>query len=94
MITELLQKSITEEDIGADVDTTSVPLGNERATLFKKYPIPPVLTLKVPAFKSNLHAMDATSIKVLATPNQRVVVHIEALDKNLKWFSAACTFKW
>ena len=35
MITELLQKSITEEDIGADVDTTSVPLGSERATLFK-----------------------------------------------------------
>mgnify|MGYP006283542423 CR=1 FL=1 len=94
MITEIIQKAMTDDDIGADVESKAVPVGSERTSLFKKYKVPPVLTLQMPAFKSEFHECEAFKLNVLATPNQRAIVLIEASDKNLKWFAQACTYKW
>jgi|AntRauTorckE5430_2_1112549.scaffolds.fasta_scaffold17244_1 hypothetical protein len=94
MITQIIQKAMTDDDIGADVESKAVPVGSERSSLFKKYKVPPVLTLQMPAFKSEFHECEAFKLNVLATPNQRAIVSIEASDKNLKWFAQACTYKW
>lgn len=94
MVSELLMKAQTEADIGADVDAKSAPLGAERIRLFHKHQIEPVLTLKLPAFKTKLHQCEDFSMKVLATPSMRASVSMEASDANMKWFIAACTHTW
>jgi hypothetical protein len=94
MVTDLLMKAMTDADIGADVEAQSVPMGAERIQLFNKHQIEPVLSMKIPAFKSKLHEEKARTMNVLATPKMAASVSIEATEDNMKWFVAACSYQW